>query len=115
MLCSHTTPQSLNTFAVFFEDFGDCLWRRILTYYRLSGITILDLSFNQFVQWPDLSPLVKLEELVLSGNLLVNISANITSLTTLRVLRLTGNQLVSLPVSNITLLHSRNLPQGTAL
>jgi Leucine-rich repeat (LRR) protein len=71
---------------------------------KLAGITLLDLSFNQFVQWPDLSPLTRLEELILNGNLLVNISASIASLTTLRILRLTGNQLVSLPpeISRLT-------------
>jgi len=76
---------------------------------KLAGLTSLDLSFNQFSQWPDLSPLVRLQQLSLNGNLLVNISPTISSLTSLIQLSMNGNQLSSLPPEIGTLMSLEKL------
>ncbi len=56
-----------------------CRIFRLSFRFRLSALTALDLSFNQFSQWPELSPLVHLQQLSLNGNLLISIALNTSS------------------------------------
>jgi Leucine-rich repeat (LRR) protein len=53
----------------------------------------LDLSFNAFSNFPDLSPLVALQELFLIGNQIEVIPPIVSKLQSLKVLFMTGNQL----------------------
>eukprot|EP01112_Ceratiomyxa_fruticulosa_P021984 TRINITY_DN7930_c0_g1_i1.p1 TRINITY_DN7930_c0_g1~~TRINITY_DN7930_c0_g1_i1.p1 ORF type:complete len:619 (-),score=165.17 TRINITY_DN7930_c0_g1_i1:9-1865(-) len=68
-----------------------------LTQDAANNITIMDLSFNQFSNFPDLRLFQCLEELNLSGNLLTTLPPLISNFPKLRSLILNGNQLTAIP------------------